>query len=170
MTKVTYADRADFNQFTEYVLSDKRIVRRGESAGGIYKYTVTGTCDNRQSYMDEIGDWTEIDEEELVSLLEAIGENEPILDSVMTSAEVCEEFGLNESTVRKAIERDTIPARKSAGTWLIRRADAEARWSDRRIENEQYKKLLQAEQDRYVEEGLNEDDADLLPPDDGMAD
>lgn len=50
------------------------------------------------------------------------------LDSVMTSAEVCEAFALSESAVRKAIERDTIPARKSAGTWLIRRADAEARW------------------------------------------
>lgn len=96
--------------------------------------------------------------------------NEQALESVMTAAEAAEEFGLTESSVRKAIERDTIPARKSAGTWLILRSDAEKRWSDRRIEQEQYKKLQKAEQERYINEGLNEDDADLLPLDDGMAD
>lgn len=56
---------------------------------------------------------------------------ERALEEIMTSAEVCEEFGLNESTVRKAIERDTLQARKSGGTWLILRADAEARWGNR---------------------------------------
>ena len=63
-----------------------------------------------------------------------------------------------------------LNSRVRAGTWLILRSDAEKRWSDRRIEQEQYKKLQKAEQERYINEGLNEDDADLLPLDDGMAD
>jgi excisionase family DNA binding protein len=51
-----------------------------------------------------------------------------ILNDVLTAAEAAESYGLSESAVRKAIERNQIPARKSAGTWLIRRADAEKRW------------------------------------------
>lgn len=75
------------------------------------------------------------DEREAVKKYITARQAEIDLSDVMTSAEVCEEFGLSESTVRKAIERGTIPARKSAGTWLIRRSDAEARWGGERVEN-----------------------------------
>lgn len=51
------------------------------------------------------------------------------LDKIMTAAEAVEEFGLSESAVRQAINRKTIPARKSGETWLILREDAEERWS-----------------------------------------
>ncbi len=50
------------------------------------------------------------------------------LDDVMTAAEVCEQYGLGLSTVRLAIRRHTITARKSGDTWLLLRRDAEARW------------------------------------------
>lgn len=50
------------------------------------------------------------------------------LREVMTAAEVQKEFGLAEATVRQAIYRGTLPARKSGETWLVLRKDAEARW------------------------------------------
>jgi hypothetical protein len=50
------------------------------------------------------------------------------LNQVMTAAEVTVEFGLAEATVRQAINRDTLYARKSGETWLVLRKDAEARW------------------------------------------
>lgn len=55
-------------------------------------------------------------------------EVESALNSVMTAAEIAEEFGLSESTVRQAINRNQIAARKSAGTWLVLRKDAEKQW------------------------------------------
>lgn len=58
-------------------------------------------------------------------------EAETELETVMTAAEACEVFGLSESTVRQAINRETIPARKSGETWLILRKHAEARWAKR---------------------------------------
>lgn len=50
------------------------------------------------------------------------------LNEVLTAAEAAEIYGLTPIGIRKACERGSIEARKSAGTWLIRRADAEARW------------------------------------------
>lgn len=55
-------------------------------------------------------------------------EIEEELNTVMTAAEAAETFELAEATVRQAINRGQIPARKSAGTWLIRREDAEKKW------------------------------------------
>lgn len=51
-----------------------------------------------------------------------------ILDEITTAPEIADELGVAYITVLKAIERNNIPARKSAGTWLIRRADALKRW------------------------------------------
>jgi len=51
----------------------------------------------------------------------------PLAD-VMTPGEAVEVYALAEATVRQAINRGQIYARKSGGTWLILRADAEARW------------------------------------------
>lgn len=55
-------------------------------------------------------------------------EDEETLNAIMTAGEAAEEFGLAESTVRQAINREQIVARKSGGTWLILRKHAEARW------------------------------------------
>lgn len=137
MTKATYASAADFNLFREYILSDNRIVRRIESAGGITKYVIVGVAENAQDYMDEIGEWSEIDQGEFEHVMESIGESivdaPPVeLDAVMTAGEAQELYGLSESAVRLACQRGSIPARKSGGTWLILRADAEARWGQRK--------------------------------------
>jgi hypothetical protein len=53
------------------------------------------------------------------------------LNEVMTASEVAQEFGLAEATVRQAINRGQVFARKSAGTWLVLRGDAEYQWSKR---------------------------------------
>lgn len=50
------------------------------------------------------------------------------LDAVMSAGEVAVRFGLAEPTVRQAINRGQIPARKSGGTWLVLREDAERKW------------------------------------------
>jgi len=50
------------------------------------------------------------------------------LTEVMTAGEVVALFGLSDSTVRNACKRGSIPARKSAGVWLVRRSDAVKRW------------------------------------------
>jgi len=52
-----------------------------------------------------------------------------ILDDVLTAQEAANLYDLSESTIRVNIHRGNIPARKSGGTWLIRRSDAEKRWS-----------------------------------------
>jgi excisionase family DNA binding protein len=46
----------------------------------------------------------------------------------MTPAEIAATWNVKEDTVRDACQHGWIPARKSGATWLIRRADAEARW------------------------------------------
>lgn len=51
------------------------------------------------------------------------------LNAVMTAAEVVETYGLSPAAVRLAISRGQIPARKSAGTWLINRSIADKMWS-----------------------------------------
>jgi excisionase family DNA binding protein len=54
------------------------------------------------------------------------------LYAVLTTSEVAELYGLDDSTPKKAAQEGAIPARKSGGTWLIRREDAEARWGKRK--------------------------------------
>lgn len=50
------------------------------------------------------------------------------LEDILTTSEAAKKFGIEPITVIKNIERGNIPARKSGGTWLIRRSDAEQRW------------------------------------------
>ena len=59
-------------------------------------------------------------------------DDDDVLDKVMTSNAAAHAFGVTDRTVRDAIEAGKIEAIKSAGTWLIRRADAEARWGKKR--------------------------------------
>lgn len=47
---------------------------------------------------------------------------------VMTAREVAGHYGLALITVRQAIRRGTLPARKSGGVWLIERREAAARF------------------------------------------
>lgn len=51
------------------------------------------------------------------------------LECVLTAQEAANIYGLSTATVRNAIKRGAIHGRKSAGTWLIRREDADKRWS-----------------------------------------
>ena len=53
------------------------------------------------------------------------------LDTILTAGEATELYGLASATVRQAIKRGNIPARKSGGTWLLRRSDAEELWGAR---------------------------------------
>jgi len=57
---------------------------------------------------------------------------EDVLSAVMSAAAAAQVFKIDPRTVRDAIENGKIDALKSAGTWLIRRADAEARWGRRK--------------------------------------
>ena len=52
------------------------------------------------------------------------------LSEVLTAGEATEIYGLASATVRQAINRGNIAARKSGGTWLIRHVDAEELWGD----------------------------------------
>ena len=54
----------------------------------------------------------------------------PELDAIMTASEAAQMLGFAEATVRQAINRKSLPARKSGGTWLVRREDIETKWSD----------------------------------------
>lgn len=54
------------------------------------------------------------------------------LHEVMTTTEVARVYGITDHAVRDAIRNNRIQARKSAGTWLIRREDAEARWGEKK--------------------------------------
>lgn len=58
--------------------------------------------------------------------------DDDVLNAVMTATAAAHRFGITDRTVRDAIEQGKIEAIKSAGTWLIRRADAEARWGKKR--------------------------------------
>ncbi len=42
-----------------------------------------------------------------------------ILSGVMSAAEAARRWGLNPSTIRRAILGGRLPATKSAGTWLV---------------------------------------------------
>ena len=50
---------------------------------------------------------------------------------LMTTAEIAEAYHISDRTVREAIDKGWIKARKSGGTWLIRRLDAERRWASK---------------------------------------
>jgi uncharacterized protein (DUF433 family) len=63
---------------------------------------------------------------------EELAQSEDVLGAVMTAAAAAAEYGLADRTVRDAIQHGWIEARKSGGTWLIRCADAEARWGRRK--------------------------------------
>lgn len=50
------------------------------------------------------------------------------LNDVITATEAATLYGISVQAVRKACQQGWLPARKSGTTWLIDRADAEARW------------------------------------------
>jgi len=52
------------------------------------------------------------------------------LFAIITIAEAADITGVSVQNIRASIGRGAIPARKSGGTWLLRRADVVARWGD----------------------------------------
>ena len=85
------------------------------------------------AHQDEIDAEIERDQAELDALRWQQTTN--TLDGVMTAAAVAKTYNLSPRTVRDAIENGWIEARKSGGTWPVRRADAEARWGERRTQS-----------------------------------
>lgn len=67
-------------------------------------------------------------DERIIAFIQSVFSAWDELDSIMTAAEVVEKYGMSDAAVRVAISRDQIRARKSGGTWLLRRADVEATW------------------------------------------
>jgi hypothetical protein len=70
------AFRADFNDFSEMVISDGRVIRRREQPGGIAKYGIVqnfvGDEEGKDAYMDEAGEWTEPTPDTLINWLMAV--------------------------------------------------------------------------------------------------
>ena len=52
-----------------------------------------------------------------------------ILCSVMTTKEVSDTYGVDSSVVRKACISGRIESRKSGGTWIMLRKDADDLWN-----------------------------------------
>lgn len=69
-------------------------------------------------------------DERIVAFIQSVFNTWDELNAIMTAAEVVEKFNLSESTVRVAISRDQIKARKSGGTWLLRREDVIKKWGN----------------------------------------
>lgn len=63
-------------------------------------------------------------------------EYDALLDLIMTSTECTERYGIDTATVRMAIRRGRIPARKAGrgrhAIWLLLRQDADRLWGYRR--------------------------------------
>jgi excisionase family DNA binding protein len=96
----------------------------------------------KSGYSFEIDKMTRADNAKYERFIEVFSDIEPTAEifvddieelpeelfAVMTAAEAAREFGLSQSTVRQAINRGQVPARKSGGTWLVLRSDAEKQW------------------------------------------
>jgi hypothetical protein len=50
---------------------------------------------------------------------------DPVLNQVFSAREAEKLWGLENGTVRAALNRDVVQGRKSAGTWLVSRRDME---------------------------------------------
>lgn len=70
--------------------------------------------------------------EQIIAERQAFAGTEDALKAVISAAAAATIYNLSPRTVRDAIEQGKIEAIKSGGTWLLRRADAEARWGKRR--------------------------------------
>jgi hypothetical protein len=69
-----YGYIAYFNSFAEIALSDGRIVRKIEQPGGGANYAVTKTVASIDDYMNELGEWTEMSDEQLEYVVAQIEE------------------------------------------------------------------------------------------------
>jgi excisionase family DNA binding protein len=75
-----------------------------------------------KEYVEESPNVIHVDVDELV---------EGDLKLVMTPQEIAEEFGITPDAVYQTVRRGAIPHRRSGGTILIRRWDAERQWRNR---------------------------------------
>ena len=135
MTKQTY-------QINTYNENGTGSMELNDDSGNEQFATLRDAWDNAKQmlhdttlYLDE-GSY-EIDEDELHRTITVTqGDFEYIrfeivpvmLDAVMTTAEVTDLYGFAEATVRQAINRGQLQARKSGGTWLVAKADVVAKW------------------------------------------
>lgn len=88
-------------------------------------------CAFADTMLDGAGVEVEKDTRQMVRniYVEVFAEND--LSAVMTTSEVEETFSLAPGVARNAALSGSIPARKSGNAWLIRRADAVAKWGKR---------------------------------------
>lgn len=136
-----YGYIASHNWGRTLVLSDGRIFEHREQPGGGGRWHQTderidaGDSHSLNRWLNEAtekwgADWTELQDDAEIEeeIGEQINENGLELAAIMTPAEIAATWGVKEDTVRDAAQHGWIAARKSGATWLIRRADAEARW------------------------------------------
>lgn len=103
---------------------------------GYYKYTIYESqdayykrikgIDSDNFLMEEI---TKFDKQDSASSDDL---NPQSVNKIMTTTEVAETYDIADATVRKAILNGWLKARKSGGTWLISKVDAEARWGGKK--------------------------------------
>jgi hypothetical protein len=130
-TVITDAQAAIRRMIDYYSTDDEALYVRFEKMGREVAETEEYT-NSEDAWESEVEHYTFTDHEKEIAA-DAFGNGfasyTPLeLSAVMTAGEACEKYGLAEATVRQAINRAQIFARKSGGTWLIRRTDAEARW------------------------------------------
>jgi hypothetical protein len=53
-----------------------------------------------------------------------------LLNKVITAKEAEKAYRINRVTIARACREGWVKARKSAGTWLIEKASADARWGN----------------------------------------
>lgn len=133
-----YLAKTDSGAALAHVLTvrDENIEERFTELG--YKAAETDYTDSSDAYEAEDTHRTlQQDQQEIAA--DAFGTgwqrsyDESSLSDVMTAAETATAFGLAEATVRQAINRGQINARKSSGTWLVLRKDVEKKWGGLRL-------------------------------------
>lgn len=142
---LSFDDNGGLADGTSYLLMDytdaqrAELVKRGAAVRravvGRYEWQETEEDDRDDSiiYRDELEGadrkWTAMQVAgEVVIAVDDVTQAERELYAVMSAGEAEDEFGLGQGTIRQAINRHQVVARKSGDIWLIRRQDAEARW------------------------------------------
>ena len=91
--------------------------------------------DNQDEIDSEIAEVEQLEAEAVISEWQKRIEAKSNIDPVdtdpgreMTTTEVAQRYNISDATVRQAIGKGAVKARKSGSTWLIRASDAYLRW------------------------------------------
>lgn len=126
------ASSKPFAWITEGWMDDMYILTLQDAKQVALDYFVNGTVANQTEWeydFDADAAFEVLCENEaVVETLQEYAEDW-MLEQVMTTQEIAEEYGIADATVRQTINRDAIRARKSGSTWLILRSDAERFWN-----------------------------------------